>query len=46
MLASDHSPWLMVPGHFHFQCPGCNGTLRLGYPEKVRIFEAHKHLAG
>ncbi|TIW19839.1 MAG: hypothetical protein E5V65_09615 [Mesorhizobium sp.] len=28
-----------------FRCPACQRTLRLGYPEKLRIFEKHKHLA-
>lgn len=27
-----------------FRCPGCKAALRLGYPEKLRIFEAHKQL--
>ncbi|CDX46459.1 hypothetical protein MPLA_870001 [Mesorhizobium sp. ORS 3359] len=29
-----------------FECPACHATLRLGYPEKLRIFERHKHLIG
>ncbi|RAZ92530.1 hypothetical protein DPM33_01095 [Mesorhizobium hawassense] len=28
-----------------FRCSACHKTLRLGYPEKLRIFERHKHLA-
>ncbi len=27
-----------------FSCPICHAALRLGYPEKLRLFASHKHL--
>lgn len=29
-----------------FKCPSCNAALRLGYPEKLHLFEKHKRLSG
>lgn len=29
-----------------FKCPNCNEGLRLGYPEKLRLFEKHMRLSG
>lgn len=29
-----------------FRCPKCKTALRLGYPEKLRLFERHKHPHG
>lgn len=29
-----------------FRCPACNTEMRLGYDDKLRIFESYKHLAG
>lgn len=30
----------------NFTCENCGGELRLGYPDKLALFEKHKHLVG
>jgi len=29
-----------------FKCPSCKASLRIGYPEKLRLFERHMGLRG
>lgn len=36
--------WFKVISRFN--CNHCGAALRLGYPEKLALFEKHKHLAG
>lgn len=29
-----------------YRCEGCGRTIRIGYPEKQRLFQKHAHLGG